>query len=351
MLKPNSKKLEELDFFLLEMHKRGLTDYYCTEYTPPNERLAKSVMYFQPVMCAPSDRREVATHIIGSTKPEMKSVYNRACNIFITFLYGPSSIYHTLSGKSNPADAFIDFERVAKDPAYVTEIGANIAWARANGFKVWTTTELHTSIQTEARNFCRLKYNDPSRKADSLDLVEWVASWIADGSIDRIVGAKTLADAYNRITDIRGIGPYYAGNPVMMIASLPEASYSHEEAFCAPGGGAVNTLTWLYDGKVNPLKGIVNVWEHQHEWLPMSSSVPTEFHNMDLPYGSLFSTPQKRLTCNSLEVGMCQFSVYRKFETSPELIAKRPNVYEDVSKFKQRELELAGGGINNLLSF
>lgn len=333
----NLSKLAELESYLCEMNRRGLSSWYNTSYQAPVRALETDVMYFQPLMAAPSDRRQVAIHIIGSDKPRLKdSVYNKICNIFVTFFFGPSDIYHTLSGKYDPADAFIDFERVTNDPAYVNEIAANIAFARKIGLKLWTTTELHTSLQTEARNFCRIKHNDPARKPHSTDLVEWIASWIKAGYIDKMLNAKSLSEAYSRITDIRGVGPYYAGNPVMMLAALQEASYNHEEPFCAPGAGAINTLNWLFDGKVKPLNAIIRLWENQEALMP-NLSIPNEFQNIDVSYGKIWNTPQLRYTANAFEVGCCQFSVYRKFLEQPDAIKRRLDVKVDLTPFKLRE--------------
>jgi hypothetical protein len=320
-------RLAAVEQYLYEMTQRGLADEHGTKYVAPSPALAPEVMYFQPLMCAPSDRREVARHIIGSQEDKLKSVYNRACNIFATFFFGPSDIYHMLSGEADSKKAFVDFERAAVDPAYVAEIKANIAYGRLHGFKLWTTTELHTSLQTEARNFCRRKHNLPERAASETDLIEWIASWIAEGKIDRILEAKTLRGAYDAITSIRGVGPYYAGNPVMMLASLPEANSSHTEAFCAPGGGAIKTLEYLFDKKLGfepAVKAIAWLFENQRELMP-KLFIPAEFQNLDMHYGKLWKEDQTIYTCNSFEVGLCQFSVFKKFSEEPELIKRRLN--------------------------
>jgi hypothetical protein len=320
-------RILELQTYLVEMNKQALTNHFGTEYVPLNAALGKDVMYFQPLMLAPSDRKEVVKYIIGSEEPGLKSVHNRAANIFATFFFGPSDIYHMLSGQPDPKKAFVDFERVASDPSYVAEIKANIAYGRQHGFKLWTTTELHTSLQTEARNFCRIKHGNPERPATETDLIEWIASWIKGGQIDKVLEAKTLRGAYDAITSIRGVGPYYAGNPVMMLASLPEANSSHMEAFCAPGGGAIKTLEYLFDKKFGfepAVKAIAWLFENQQKLMP-ELYVHADFQNMDMPHGKLWKTNQDVYTCNAFEVGLCQFSVYRKFIEEPEAIKRRLN--------------------------
>lgn len=222
----------------------------------------------------------------------------------------------------------------------MSAIQANIDYARAHGHTLWTTTELHTSLQTAARNFCRVKHADDTRKASDTDLVEWIASWIGSGHIDKILDAKTLRGCYEAITSMRGVGPYYGGNPVMMIAALPEVDFSHDEPFCAPGGGCLKTLEYLYDKKFgfdNAIKAVAYIREHQATLLP-NLTVPVEFQNLDLHYGKLFKADQTQFTCNSFEVGMCQFSVYRKFKEEPAMIERRLNPPPfDPEPFRQRE--------------
>lgn len=323
-------RLAELKAFLMEMNQRALTDWHNQPYTAPDKALEKTVMYFAPLMCAPSDRREVAKYIIGSTQPDLRdSIPNQALNIFMTFLYGPSEIYHTITGHPDPEHAWVDFECLMHDDgSYLQELKENIVYTKSHGLKLWTTTELHTSIQTEARNYCRRKHGDAERPAGPTDLLEWMASWIKDGSLDRILEAKTLKGAYEAITKIRGIGPYYAGNPVMMLSALPGSSYRHTEAFCAPGGGALKTIEYLTGKKLGFDKAvacIAQLAEDQETLLP-GLTVPEEFRNFHLPNGRwLFAEDQLRYTCNSFEVGMCQFSVYLKLKEEDEPAKRRPN--------------------------
>lgn len=347
----NREKLTEFELFITELNKRGLAELTGTSYEPLNPRLANEVMYYQPLLCAPSSQRETAVNIICTgNEALLKSPRNKACNLFPTFMYGPSEIYNTLSGRYNPVDAFVDFELAQHDQDYVHHIGENIAWARAHGFKLWTNTELHTSLQTEARNFCRIKYNEPTRPASPTDLIDWIASWITNGTIDRLLEAKTLPDAYDVMLSIRGVGPYYAGNPAIMVASMHETAYSHEEPFCAPGKGAIVSLDWLFDGaKVNTVAGIKWLWESQEVLMP-TLTIPLELQNLASATRVLWDKPQTRFSMSSFEIALCQFSVYLRFATRPDLIEKRKNTPLDLTKFKQRD-DIVTGKAKSLLEF
>ena len=338
----NKTRLEQFKYFLREMNARGLADHYGKPYVTDDEPMSSKIMYFQPILLAPSDRREVAKHIVGLPNSVLP-VEDKVLNICLTYFYGPTNIYTYISGKTNPAEAHIHFDRVHNDPDYVTSLRENVAYARLHGHKMWTTYELHTSVQTAGRNYCRVKYNDPTRKAGDLDVVEWLAGLRYDGTVDRILKAKTLQDGYDALTSVHGIGPYFGGNSILMIANLAEVEYTHDEPFCAPGGGAIKTINYLFEDffkaghKMKPEKLIAWVAEHQEQLLE-GVKIPVEFHNMDVSHGKLLKHDLARYTCNALEVGMCQFSVYCKFTEDPEAMKRRPNPPAiDLSPFAARE--------------
>lgn len=345
----NVERLLELQDYLNEMIKRGLAEHYNREYVAPNERLSQKVMYFQALVGSPCDRRMLAQDIIGVPDFQL-SPQDKALNSSCSYWFGPTAVLTYLTGITDFSKAHVDFTRAHTDKDYIQHLRENIEFAKQVGHSMWTTTELHTSLQTEARNYCRIKYDDPNRKAGALDLIEWMAGLKAEGWIDRVLEAPTLEAAYNEYIKPRGVGPYFGGNAVLMIANIQGLKYTHDELFCAPGGGAINTVDYLFEGKkVNPLKAIIWLTERQADVQP-ELKVPVEFQNVDVSYGKLWKTPQTQFTANSFEVGMCQFSVYRKFGERPELMKKRPNPPLDLSKFKQRELERSGK-IKPLLEF
>lgn len=332
-------RFAELEHYLLEMNKRGLADHYSTAYTPPVRQLATDVMYFQALLLSPCDRRVLARDIIGvpHLTPE-----DKGCNSSLSYWYGPTYILTYITGITDSAKAHIDFDRVYHDQEYVETLRSNIAFARKHGHPIWTTTELHTSIQTESRNYCRGKYNDPTRKADSLDCVEWIAYLKHNGWMKKVIEESTLERAYNAYCSPRGVGPYFGGNSTLMIANLREAAYSHEENFCAPGGGAINTLNYLFEPltkagyKLNHLRLLQWMTEEQERLLP-NLKVPVEFQNMDGWTGKILKKDMLRYTTNAFEVGCCQFSVYRKFLEQPDAIKRRLDVKFDLTPFKLRE--------------
>lgn len=332
-------RFAELEHYLLEMNARGLAEHYGKPYAAPQRALESDVMYFQALLLAPSDRKMLARDIIGVSH---LSAEDKGCNASLSYWYGPTYILTYITGITDSAKAHIDFDRVYHDQEYVESLRSNIAFARKHGHPIWTTTELHTSIQTESRNYCRSKYNDPTRKADSLDCVEWIAYLKHNGWMKKVIEAKSLIAAYDAYCEPRGVGPYFGGNSTLMIANLREAAYSHEENFCAPGGGAINTVNYLFEPlakagyKLNPLRLLQWITDEQERLMP-SLKVPVEFQNMDGWTGKILKQDMLRYTTNAFEVGCCQFSVYRKFLEQPEAIKRRLDVKFDLTLFKLRE--------------
>lgn len=332
-------RIAELERYLDEMMLRGLSDHHDIHYQAPVAALEKSVMYFQSLLLTPCDRRMLARDIMGVP---WLSEEDKVCNASLSYWYGPTYILTYLTGITDSAKAHIDFDRVYSDQSYVETLRSNMAFARKHKHPIWTTTELHTSIQTEGRNYCRVKYNDPLRKADSLDCVEWMAHLKTQGWAKKVLEAKTLESAFNAYCEPKGVGPYFGGNSVLMVANSKAAAYSHEENFCAPGGGAINTLEYLFEGlrssghKLNYLRLLQWLTDNQERLMP-DLIVPAEFQNMEGWDGKVLKSDMLRYTANAFEVGCCQFSVYRKFLEQPELMSRRQDVKFDLTPFKLRE--------------
>lgn len=338
-------RAEQLERYLLAMTQRGLDEHYGRPYHNAEEALSQKVMYFQSLLLTPCDRKWMVRDIMNAP---WVTAENKVCNASIGFWYGPTNYLVYLSGVTKYERASVDFDRVYHDQDYVEQLRANLKFTRKHGHQVWTTTELHTSIQTEGRNYCRLKYNDPTRKADSLDIVEWMAYLKKNGWAEKILAEKTLESAFNVYCEPKGVGPYFGGNSIMMIANAREAAYSHDENFAAPGGGCVSTLDYLFEPlkaagyKLNHLRALQWLVDEQEQVFP-NLHVPVEFQNMVGWDGKVLKQDMTRYTANAFEVGCCQFSVYRKFLQQPELIKRRLDVQWDMTPFKLKEEAMKSG--------
>ena len=352
----NHERVKELNDYLNEMKNRGLCQFYNKPYIPPDPALDEKIMYFPGLLLAPGRRREIVSTFFSKHESEL-DYYDKALNRMVICMYGSDGILLFITGKTNPDEAYIDFTRVYHDPSYVNELRDNITFARSIGHKIWSTNEIHTSEQVAARNYCRLKYNNPERKFTDLDVVEWLASFRYDGLLDKVFQAKTLEAGYKAITEPRGIGSYFGYVSIAMISILHCTDYFHDEFFCAPGKGAQKTIEYLFEdykakgNKINHSKLICEITEIQDKLFDLE--VPIEFQNIETPYyGKFLKRDQTNYTCNAFEVGMCQFSVYRKFKENIEASKKRLVSNIDLTPFKQRELTGSYNQTNiNLLNF
>jgi hypothetical protein len=250
-----------------------------------------------------------------------------------------------LSGITDPKKAHLDYERVNSDPAYVTSIYENAAYAKLHGYKFYGTTELHTSLQTAARNFVRKKYSDPTRPASNTDIVEWVAGWIESGLVDDILSSKNLQEAYTKINSLHGVGAYYGYHLGVDSSLIPGTAYHHDEEFCVPGPGACHTMDLLFPTLKDKAKkmpyGELIVWIEDNQQrlypkVPFHSAL-WNIHN-DSNGKKVFSFEQDKFMVYGLEVGHCQYGIYDRLVNNPHLIEKRKcGTDPDLSAIRARE--------------
>jgi hypothetical protein len=270
---------------------------------------------------------------------------NKFCNAVITHLYGGRCINSIFSGKVDPKKAHLDYERLAVDDAYVQEFYANAAYAKMHGYKFYGTTELHTSLQTAARNFVRHKYNQPDRAANNTDIVEWVANWVASGLVDDILSSKKLEEVYNKITTLPGVGAYYGYHLSVDSSLIPGTAYNHDEPFCVPGPGCCATLDMMFPTLKAAIKkmpyGELIPWieQNQQKLYPNVPFDPALFNITNEATGTkVFGFEQDKFMVYGLEVGHCQYGIYDRLKKNPHLIEKRKCGSDpDLSAIKARE--------------
>ena len=255
---------------------------------------------------------------------------NKFCNAVITHLYGGRCINSLLSGITDPKKAHLDYERINTDPAYVKQIYENAAYAKLHGFKFYGTTELHTSLQTAARNFVRHKYSEPDKAASNTDIVEWVASWISSGLVDDILSSKRLQEAYTKINTLRGVGAYYGYHLGVDSSLIPGTAYNHDEDFCVPGPGCCATLDMLFPTLKDKVKkmpyGELIVWieANQKKLYPRVPFHQALWNITNESNGKkVFGFEQDKFMVYGLEVGHCQYGIYDRLTNNPHLIEKR----------------------------
>lgn len=290
--------------------------------------MGEDVEYFHYSICADDRMKYLGQNVVLE---EALSDRNKLCNAVISHLYGGRNIHTLLTGNTNFKKAHLDFERINGDPAYVSWMYENAAYAKLHGFKFYGTTELHTSLQTAARNFCRKKYSEPSRLASNTDIAEWVAGMITSGLVDDLLyRTKTLSEAYDRINTLSGVGAYYGYHLACDCSLLSVTPYHHDEKFCVPGPGARHTLDMLFPKFVEKTKkvpyGEMIVWieENQQKLYPKIEYHEALWNITNAETGKkLFPFDQNKLMVYGLEVGHCQYGIYDRLVNNPQLVEKR----------------------------
>jgi len=321
------------------LYKMGVRPAYSTD---GDAALGEDVEYFHFNITGDDRMRYMGQNVVLE---DQLSDRNKFCNAVITHLYGGRCINSLLSGKTDPKKAHLDYERIATDPAYVQWMYENAAYARKHGYKFYGTTELHTSLQTAARNFVRHKYSQPDRAASNTDIVEWVASWADTGLVDDILSSKKLEDVYTKINTLPGIGAYYGYHLSVDSSLIPGTKYHHDESFCVPGPGCCHTLDMMFSTLKSSIKkmpyGDLICWIEQNQ-KTLYPRVPFDqaLWNIqnDVTGKKVFSFEQDKFMVYGLEVGHCQYGIYDRLTKQPHLIEKRRcGTDPDLGPIKARE--------------
>lgn len=320
----------KFEFFLNKVSERtdkafGLRDTYECD----DEALGADVEYFGFNILQDDRMRYIIENIV--TLPDSQlSQANKIGNTIISHFYGARGIHTVVTGIKDPKKAHVDFELLAKDTDYLEFIKDEVAKSKKAGKKFYGTTELHTSLQTAARNFCRVKYGDPNRAASLTDILEWIASWTADGTTDRILNVKSLEEMFKLLREKPGIGEYYGYHCATSNSVNPALKYQHDEWFCAPGPGARESLDRIFaplkaSGRTSKMPyGDLTIWIRENqEKLFQNIHIHDFFHNHAVNDQIIFEDQQDELKVYGTEVGLCQFGVYCYLKENPHLISKR----------------------------
>ena len=331
----DTKKFEEFNRFLIKVNERtdyqyGLKDTYSNDNNPV---LDIDVEYFGFNILQDMRIRYIIENIVACNE---LSPENKICNTFISHFYGAKDIHSTITGISDVKKAHVDFERIAKgDRDYLDSIKRSINISKKQKKKFYGTTELHTSLQTAARNFCREKYQDPHRQASLTDILEWLSGWLIDGTVNKFLNdCNTLEKFYHVLTDKKGIGEYYGYHASTSNSVNTVFQFDHNEEFCKPGPGAKRALDTIFPklkskGKMPYDKLIWWIRENQ-DVIVKDLKIHDFFHNIEINDNvKVFKESQDKLKIYGIEVGLCQFDVKNWLQENPHLINRRKIVYEE----------------------
>ena len=327
----DQKSLSDFEHFLNKVNERWEFQYgLCSSYNDGGDpALGAEVEYFGFLVTADDRLRYIMENIVSLPDSKL-SQENKICNTIISHFYGARGIHGLMTGIKDPKEANVDFVRIATDPAYLAHIKTQALKSKKGGSKFYGSTELHTSLQTAARNFCRVKYNAPDRPIELTDILEWIASWTQDDTIDRILKVKSLQEMFNLLREKPGVGEYYGYHCATSNSVNPALKFQHDEKFCAPGPGARGSLDLIFkplkdSGTVKKMPyGDLTIWMRDNQkTLFKPISVHKFFHNYEVNGKKIFEDEQDELKVYTMEVALCQYGVYCRLRDNPHLISKR----------------------------
>lgn len=325
----NKELMEEFNWFLYKVNQRANIQLgYSNEvYESVNRRgfndygLGEDVEYFHPTITL-DDRMRFIGQDIASLDTSLMNIVG---NTFISHFYGGRGVHFLASGEDG---VFVDFDKIAdNDQTYIQFIRSNLDKAISNKQPIWGTTELHTSIQTSGRNFCRKKYNEPDRKFHAVDVCEWVASFRDTGFLERMQQCNHMSEIYTLLREQPGIGHYYGFHGAASSSVLPQMKYHHDQRFVSPGPGACLTIQYLWPASPKKLwaEAIYYMRENAEE-IGLTKDVvfhPKAFNIIKSDGTNLFEYKQDSLKYYGTEVLACQFGVYLHIREDEKACARR----------------------------
>lgn len=343
----DKKILAELKFFLKEINKREalIMDGRPDEYIEPCDALQIDVMYWHPNRTRHGEVDWLMKYIFN----EDVSFTNKILNSMAVKFYGPAqAILNAINKDEFSSSNLIDFERLPEDVDYQEEIRRNLLRAREEKKEQWGTTELRTSLQQAAREYCGGKVGE----TDWANMIEWIASFKKDGLIDFYETRPTMEQAFKKLTSYKGIGNYYGYHANSNLARCYDVSMNENEDFVIAGPGAHKTIEKLYPNqkrdKVSDQEILLYIRDHQ--------DIIFEHDAIDRQALSQYLKPTQPvdfLTSFGCEITCCQFGVYQRFLEKPELInARKLEVNKEKKKTVEKErLKSVSAVASSLLEF
>lgn len=327
----NKEIMGDFNWFLYKVNQRACINhgYDDSKYEGVNRKgeidygLGINVEYFHPTITLDDRMRFIAENISTADI----SLFSIVCNTFISHFYGARGVHQLLTQTNDVSKCYADFDRIAdNDQKYIQQLRSNLDYAKEMKYPIWGTTELHTSIQTSGRNYCRKKYNDPNRSFHPIDVCEWVASFRDNGVFEGMKSANHIGEIYKLLRTQPGIGDYYGFHAAASTSVLPQLKYHHDQKFVAPGPGAVYLINQLWPNSPKKLhaEAVYFLRENSDE-IGLTTNV--NFHekaqNIFVKGKPIFSEPQDGLKYYGTEVLCCQFGIYLQIRNDKKLCDKR----------------------------
>ena len=323
--------MKDFNWFLYKVNQRAcinlgfIDDKYeeVNRYGEFDYGLGKDVDWFHTNLVLDDRMRFIAENI---SQADM-SLFNIIGNTFISHFLGARGVHQIITQSNDLTKCYVDFDRIIEnDQEYLEKIRSNIDYAKLNKWPIWGTTELHTSIQTAARNYCRIKYNNPNREFHPADVCEWVASFKSNGIYEKMINAEHMQEVYQILKSQPGIGDYYGFHGAASTSVLPQLKHHNDQKFVAPGPGAIYTIRKIWPDVPNKfLPDAVYFLRENADEIGLTKNV--EFHpkayNIWVNNKPILEHNQDSLKYYGTEVLCCQFGIYLQIRNDKKQCEKR----------------------------
>ena len=328
----DSDLMKDFNWFLYKINQRSCIElgYIDEDYESVNRHgyhdfgLGKDVEYFHPTITLDDRMRYIATHI---SQADM-DIDNILCNTYISHFYGARGIHQSLTDSKDPSDCFIDFHKILnQDTSYTDKIRHNIFLAKKQKKPLWGSTEIHTSLQTASRNYVRSLRNQPDKKFDTFDLLEWVSSFIINGTNKSLIESSHIKDTYDTLIKLDGVGDYFAFHGAASTSVLPQMKYHVDQRFVAPGPGARFLIKKMWpDAPSKEYADSIYFLREKGDEIGLTDNVdfhPKAYNVWDEDDNPVFDYSHDSLKYYGTEVLSCQFGIYLQIRNDRKACMKR----------------------------
>jgi len=316
----NENNFQEFNAWVKEFFRREyLRDYGdLNDYQPSHIAMREEVKYWNPNRSKHAEVHWLENFVFGRSDISMR---NKILNAMAVKFVGMPTL--TLVA-SNTADYnnIIDFDRYENDLDYRKTIQNNLN-NNIHKLAVWGSTQLQTSLQTAARNYCRDLYNNPDKKFQLSDMIDWMLYLDKLGLSETVMDREsTLGSVCEHLKQHRGIGPYFSYHPPCNFSRATELYHIDEDDdYCLVGPGAKRGLEFVFpDIKFsnNDImeEYIIGIRDHQHDFFEFKDNTEYEFYKKNLERGG-------NLTTFGVEITLCQFDCFQNIKDNARAQEKR----------------------------
>ncbi len=289
---------------------------------------------------------------------------DRLINSALVKFYGPDQTMAFITGHADRSYlkktewTYVNYQELISNEEYEFTLMDNIEKAFASKERIWGTTELRTSLQTESRNYARSVVspidkvyspgeNVSDRKMRPSDMILWVKHLTQSKWAEYYKSKPNMEESFEMLTSTRGIGNYYGyhfssnlarmpgiGAPELIDAEFSDKFKSLQETdsnlshgnidenadYVMAGTGACITLSKLFptvrvDSK-SAMRLILAIRNHQEDFYGISGDPEATLHLKG-------ASELGRFTTFGVEISCCQYSVFDRLRAERSMALKR----------------------------